>query len=125
VPLIATLERILADHLLRTERFGEQLVFGRDGVSPFHPGKLLHRADQAWEQAGHKRITLHECRHTFASVAIAASVNIGTVSAAMGHSSVRVTWDRYHHLMPGTMAEAGELIQAYIDRPEKEARAGA
>jgi len=26
--------------------------------------------------------------------------------------------------MPGTMAEAGELIQAYIDRPIREAGAG-
>jgi len=67
---------------------------------------------------------LHECRHTFASVAIAASVNIGTVAEAMGHASVKITWDRYHHLMPGTMAEAGELIQAYIDRPIREAGAG-
>ena len=58
-------------------------------------------------------------------MAIAAGVNIGTVSAAMGHASVKITWDTYHHLMPGTMAEAGELIQAYIDRPEKEAKAGA
>lgn len=39
----------------------------------------------------------------------------------MGHASVTITWDRYHHLMPGTMDDAGELIQAYIDRPATEA----
>jgi integrase len=72
--------------------------------------------DRAWKAAGLQRITLHECRHTFASIAIAAGVNIGTVSAAMGHSSVKVTWDRYHHLMPGTMDEAAERIQNYIAR---------
>ena len=62
-----------------------------------------------------KRIIPHECRHTFASIAIAAGVNIGTVSAAIGHASVTITWDRYHHLMPGTMDQAGEMIQAYIE----------
>jgi hypothetical protein len=74
---------------------------------------LARRADAAW--AGLERITLHECRHTFASIAIAAGVNIGTVSAALGHASVTITWDRYHHLMPGTMGQAAGLIQTYIE----------
>ena len=39
------------------------------------------------------------------------------MSEAMGHSSVKITWDRYHHLMPGAMDEAATLIQAYLDRP--------
>lgn len=115
VPLIPTLRAILREHLLRTGRRGTDLVFGESAASPFDPKKLTKRADEAWR--GLDRITLHECRHTFASIAIAAEVNIGTVSTAMGHASVKVTWDRYHHLMPGTMDEAAELIQAYIDRP--------
>ncbi len=61
---------MFVDHLLRSERFGEQLVFGRVGVSPFEPGKVTGRADRAWEDAGLHRTTPHECRHTFASVAI-------------------------------------------------------
>jgi integrase len=73
------------------------------------------RADAAWKAARLKRITPHGCRHSFASIAIAAGVNIGTVSAALGHASVKITWDRYHHLMPGTMEQAAELIQAYMD----------
>jgi integrase len=85
-------------------------------MSPFAPKPLQGRADAAWKDAGLDRITLHECRHTFASIAIAAGVNIGTVSAALGHASVTITWDRYHHLMPGTMDEAAELIQTYIAR---------
>jgi acetyltransferase len=44
----------------------------------------------------------------------AAEVNIGTVSAALGHASVTITWDRYHHLLPGTMDQAADLIQAYV-----------
>ena len=48
------------------------------------PEGATGRADAAWKAAGLERITLHECRHTFASIAIAAGVNIGTVSAALG-----------------------------------------
>lgn len=117
VPIIQELRAILAAHRLRTGRRGCDLLFGRTAESPFNPKKLQARADTAWEGAELKRVTPHECRHTFASIAIAANVNIGTVSAAMGHASVTITWDRYHHLMPGTMDDAAELIQGYIDRP--------
>jgi integrase len=117
VPIIGELAAILAAHRLRTGRRGADLMFGESEVSPFATKPLQRRADEAWKAAGLERITPHECRHTFASIAIAAGVNIGTVSAALGHASVTITWDRYHHLMPGTMDQAAELIQAYIDAP--------
>ena len=90
-------------------------MFGVTEGSPFAPRELQRRADAAWKAAKLERITLHECRHTFASIAIAAGVNIGTVSAALGHASVSITWDRYHHLMPGTMDQAAGMIQTYIE----------
>lgn len=114
--MIGELRTILAGHALRSGRRGSDLVFGATEVSPFEWRSLQDRPDAAWRAAGLKRITLHECRHTFASIAIAAGVNIGTVSAALGHASVTITWDRYHHLMPGTMDQAASLIQAYIER---------
>ena len=46
-------------------------------------------------------IGLHECRHTFASLMIAAGVNAKALSTYMGHSSIMITLDRYGHLMPG------------------------
>lgn len=115
VPIVGELRMILAAHRLRSGRRGADLLFGSTATSPFDPRPLQDRADVAWKAAGLSRVTPHECRHTFASIAIAAGVNIGTVSAALGHASVTTTWDRYHHLMPGTMDEAAELIQAYIE----------
>ena len=38
---------------------------------------------------------LHEARHTYASLMIAAGVNANTLKVYMGHSSVGVTLDRY------------------------------
>ena len=35
-------------------------------------GKHAQRADAAWATAGLRRITLHECRHTYASFLMAA-----------------------------------------------------
>ena len=68
---------------------------------PFDPGKLTRRADRAWEAAGLARITLHECRHTFASLMIAAGVNAKALQTFMGHANISITLDRYGHLMPG------------------------
>ena len=45
---------------------------------------------------------------------IAAGVNAKALSAFMGHSSIKVTFDLYGHLMPGTEAEAASLLDAFL-----------
>jgi integrase len=80
------------------------------------PWALHCLADAAWKAAGLECSTARECRHMFGSIAIAAGVNIGTVSAALGHASVTITWDRYHHSMPGIRDEAASLIPTYLER---------
>jgi integrase len=57
---------------------------------------------------------LHEARHTFASLMIAAGVNAKALCEYMGHSSITVTFDRYGHLMPGSHEEAAALLDAYL-----------
>jgi integrase len=59
---------------------------------------------------------LHECRHTFASLMIAAGVNAKALSTYMGHANIATTIDKYGHLMPGNEAEAAGLLDAYLDR---------
>jgi integrase len=64
--------------------------------------------------AGFEPITLHEARHTFASLMIAAGVNAKALSTYMGHSSITITFDRYGHLIPGNEGEAAELLDVYL-----------
>ena len=80
--------------------------------SPFTPSNIRKRANAIWARAGLDPIGLHECRHTFASLMIAAGVNAKALSTYMGHSSVTITYDRYGHLMPGNETEAAELLDA-------------
>ncbi len=81
-----------------------------------HPQGVLvqQRADDVWKTAKLERLTLHDCRHTFASFAIAAGLNAKALSTYMGHSSVSITLDRYGHMMPGNEAEATTLLDAYL-----------
>jgi len=74
------------------------------------------RAEKAWHAAGLTPITLHEARHTYASLLIAAGVNSKAVSTYMGHASITITLDRYGHLMPGNEAEAADLLDGYLAR---------
>ncbi len=59
-------------------------------------------------------LRLHQARHTYASFMIAAGVNAKALSTFMGHSSIKVTFDLYGHLMPGTETEAAALLDAFL-----------
>ncbi len=114
VPLLAVLRDYLDEHLLKSGRSGDDLVFGRTPSDPFVPSTLTARADVAWEAASLERITLHECRHTFASLLIAAGENPKAVQEFLGHSTITITFDLYGHLFPGSRDEARARMDIYI-----------
>jgi integrase len=118
VPIASVLREPLLAHLMRTGRRGDAdaLVFGQTTAEPFNPKDVTRRADVAWAGGEPSRITLHECRHTFASYMIAARVNAKALSTYMGHASVTITLDRYGHLFPGAEDEAAGLLDAYLTR---------
>jgi integrase len=96
-------------------RLTSGLVFGRGPDRPFNPSTVYDHARRRWRAAGLTAIGLHECRHTYASLMIAAGVNAKALSVYMGHASVTFTFDRYGHLMPGNEAEAAQLLDGYLD----------
>ena len=114
VPIPAALRRHLVEHHLASP-WSDGLLFGRSPTQAFDPSTIQARADRAWKAARQTRITLHEARHTYASLMIAAGVNPHTLATYMGHSSITVTLDRYGHLMPGNEARAAALLDAYLD----------
>jgi integrase len=129
VPIPQVLRGHLAAHRLRSTADGDALVFGRSPSTPFDPMAVSDRAACAWAAAvvgaffaGRALevapITLHECRHTFASLMIAAGVNAKAISTYMGHASVSITLDRYGHLMPGNESQAAALLDAYLATAE-------
>lgn len=120
VPMAGSLRRHLLEHRLLTGT-GEGLAFGRSATLPFDPSSTRVRALKAWRLAGLESIGLHECRHTFASLMIAAGVNAKALSTYMGHASITITLDRYGHLMPGNENEAAGLLDALLARSESAA----
>lgn len=116
MPIFAPLRRLLVEHRLRTG--GDGFVFGPTPDRLYDTSSDSTRASGAWRIAGLTRITMHEARHTCASLMIAAGLNAKTVSTYLGHSSITVTLDRYGHLMPGNEAESVRAMDAYLGRLE-------
>jgi len=112
------------DHSAESSGRSAGLVFGRSPDSPFDARSLARRASTAWRRLNAERaarelepfapLGLHEARHTFASLMIAAGVNVKALSSFMGHSSI--TLDRYGHLLPGSEEQAAALLDAYLRR---------
>jgi integrase len=117
----AARDRLLAPSGPREGRTAEELIFGSTAESPFTANRVQARADDAWEEAKLERVTPHECRHTFASLMIAAGVNAKALSTFMGNATITVTLDRYGHLMPGSEAEAAGLLDGYLTAQRKQA----
>ena len=124
VPITAVLRDYLLDHKLAAG--GEDAagyVFGTTPDRPFEPTVVMRRARSAWKTAKLDRITLHECRHSYASLMIDAGVNAKALSTFMGHANISITLDRYGHLMPGSENQAAALFDAYVEREAEKARA--
>ena len=124
VPVPAVLRDHLVEHRMSSGR-SDGLVFGRTAEKPFDPSTVVDRARRAWRAAGLEPIGLHDCRHTFASLMIAAGVNAKALSTFMGHASITITLDRYGHLMPGSEDEAASLMDTYLERANTAARLAA
>lgn len=136
VPILDPLARELAAHKLRSTSDDDALVFGSRGAGPFSPETVRRHSLAAWgwkeaqnpELDGPKTvwikarenavapITLHEARHTCASLLIAAGVNAKALSVIMGHATIAMTFDTYGHLMPGGLDEAAAQTNAYLAR---------
>jgi integrase len=99
----------------------DALVFGAKSGKPFQAATIYRRADRAWKAQELGRLRLHQARHTYTSFIIAAGVNAKALSSFMGHSSIKVTFDLYGHLMPGTEAEAAALLDRFLRSEARQA----
>ena len=121
IPIVGALRDVLTQHKAKCPR-DAGLAFGSSAETPFVPSSLGRRAQVAWRRASLEPIGLHEARHTFASVLIAAGVNAKAITTYMGHVSIQTTYDLYGKLMPGSESEAAALVDTYLARADTTSR---
>ncbi len=119
VPIARALrEALAAHHAIVDDPRDDALIVATRAGRPFDPSTVYGRADRAWTASGLQRITLHEARHTFASLMAAAGVPIEDLSEFMGHTSINVTVKRYRHLYPEARRNAARALDALLDRAD-------
>jgi integrase len=87
----------------------ETLLFERAG-EPWVPNTFNTAFTRALRDAGVPHVRLHDLRHTFASTALEAGVDLKTVSNALGHSTIATTADVYAHVTDSLMRDAADRI---------------
>jgi integrase len=78
------------------------LIFANPDGSPLMPNSVSATVSRLCRRLGlPKGASLHVLRHSHASLLLADGVDLATVSARLGHSSVRTTADIYSHAIRG------------------------
>lgn len=110
---------LLAEHRKRQRRekfaAGEAyqdggLIFCEEDGTPLRPSRVTYHFRRILEEAGLPVIKLHEGRHTAASLALEAGLDIKVVSDQLGHSTTSITHDLYTHVRPAVHDDAAERV---------------
>lgn len=116
--------RALVEHrdamALEAEMRGEaglpEYVFVDELGHPYHPARLTRSLHVLQRRARLPEISLHDLRHTAATIALLAGVHPKVVSERHGHSSTQITLDRYTHVVESMQEAAAAAIGEFLQR---------
>lgn len=119
---------LLQTYRLRQDEFRRQfgpdyrhdldLIFSNPDGSPLMPNSISATVSRLGLPKG---ASLHVLRHSHASLLLADGVDLATVSARLGHSSVRRTADIYSHAVRGKDHAAAQCWDNIMERSRSEA----
>jgi integrase len=89
-------------------------VFTTDDGAPLHPDYLTRRFRHLMLASGLPPVRLHDLRHGAASLAHCAGVDLKTVQAQLGHSSIVLTADTYASVLTDLLAYAAEATARLV-----------
>jgi integrase len=89
---------------------------------PLHPEYVSRRFRALAAEAGLPVIKFHAARHTAATLALEAGVDIKIVSEQLGHSTTRITQDLYQHVRLQLHHDSAEKVVALLPEPVKRAQ---
>lgn len=91
------------------------LVFTDEFGNSTPHASVEHEYKQIVTAIGLPERRFHDLRHTFATEAIRAGVDVETVSKSLGHFSVGFTLDVYGHVTQEMKMDAAKRIQQSIE----------
>jgi integrase len=135
VEMPPSLQACLEAHRLRQDEFRRQfgpdyrrdldLIFANPDGSPLMPNSVSATVSRLCRRLGlPKGASLHVLRHSHASLLLADGVDLATVSARLGHSSVRTTADIYSHAIRGKDHAAAQCWDDIMQRARDDKSTG-
>jgi integrase len=94
----------------------DDLVFVKADDTSMHPDVFSQLFDRTVAKIEVPEISLHDLRHTHATLLLKAGVNVKVVSERLGHASAAFTMNVYQHVLPGMQAEAADTFAMLINR---------
>lgn len=100
----------------------DDLVFTKDDGSWLHPDTFSQLFDRTVARIKVVPvISLHDLRHTHATLLLRAGVHVKVVSERLGHANVAFTMNVYQHVLPGMQAAAADAFSLLIRNARSEA----
>lgn len=93
-----------------------EMVVAKPDGSLIHPDIFSQVFDRVVAKLAVPDISLHDLRHTHATLLLKAGVPVKVVSERLGHSNVAFTMNTYQHVLPGMQAEAAELFASLLTK---------
>jgi integrase len=108
-------ERVKTQWLLLSKPLTDtDFVFARPDGTPLDPSTVTHVFHKVTQRAGLEGLRLHDLRHSYTSIMIAAGVSIKAISQSLGHANIGITLDTYGHLLPGMGRTAAERFDKFL-----------
>lgn len=106
--VLEDIKRLIDEHHSKEYETSDYLV--QDGFgAPMTPTALTQRIFQIEERENLPSVSLHDLRHTFASMLNNANIDIAMISRELGHSNISTTLNIYTHVF-GNVADASRSI---------------
>lgn len=114
----------------RTEERGgvvpepDDRVFVKEDDTSMHPDIFSQLFDRTVARIAVPAISLHDLRHTHATLLLKAGVHVKVVSERLGHASVAFTMNVYQHVLPGMQAEAADTFSRLLRSERAQSMSG-
>jgi integrase len=120
IPIPDVTLHALVAHLRDHPAKREEHIFTDESGDPLDDNSFKHTWLLARRKAGLPRVRLHDLRHFYASVLIAAGRSVKEVSERLGHKNAAETLNTYSHLWPtdddGTRAAVDDAFEMRLQR---------
>lgn len=100
------------------------LIFADAVGRPMSPGLVSHAFTRARDRLSLPPVSLHDLRHSAATLLLAEGVPLAVISELLGHAGIAITASHYAAIVPALRREAADAMDRALD-PRRDAQPSA